>query len=398
MKYISFKILQVPYEILNKKFRIAQKTLDREFSQFQNTAAELESELNQGTPPTAGTITKLLGNVVERLQAMKRKAEECISDELSAGYVCKRRLEHLKQSVQPTEMETDTEEADPSIRMAATNQFKKIRVDRMLVEHFLCLGYYETAEMLANRSGIRDLTNIDIFATSREVERDLEAHSTGKCIVWCNDNKSKLKKINSTIEFQVRVQEFVELIREDRRLEAVRHAQKYFPAFEQEQLKEIRECMALLAFPVTTEIEKYQKLFNPARWDELVLKFRLENYRIFQLPTQSVLGVTVQAGLSALKTPQCYSQSSKNSNCPVCQQNINDVAEPLPFSHCAQSRLICRVTGKALNEHNLPMMLPNGQVYGQLALPSMTKENGIVVCPRTNQTFCNPKIEKVFIM
>lgn len=332
----------MPYEILNKKFRIAQKTLDREFSQFQNTAAELENELNQGTPPTAGTITKLLGNVVERLQAMKRKAEECISDELSAGYVCKRRLEHLKQSVQSTEMETDAEENESSIRVAATNQFKKMRIDRMLVEHFLCLGYYETAEMLANRSGIRDLTNIDIFATSREVERDLAAHRTGKCILWCNDNKSKLKKINSTIEFQVRVQEFVELIREDRRLEAVRHAQKYFPAFEQEQLKEIRECMALLAFSVSTEIEKYQKLFNPDRWNELVLKFRLENYRIFQLPTQSVLGVTVQAGLSALKTPQCYSQSSKNSNCPVCQQNINDLGEPLPFAHCAQSRLICR--------------------------------------------------------
>lgn len=326
---------QVPYEILNKKFRVAQKTLDREVNQIQSVATELENELAEGT---AGRISALLGGVVEKLQALKRKAEESIPEELAAAHVCKRRLDHLKQKCI-----NDTDETiDAELRLAAANQYKKIRLDRILVEHFLRLGYYETAEMLANRSGIRDLTNINIFQTSREVEQDLANHNTTRCIAWCNDNKSKLKKINSTIEFQLRVQEMVELIRSDKRLAAVKHAQKYFPAFEQDQLKEIRECMALLAFPVNTEIQKYQKLFDPGRWDELVLKFRLENYRLFQLPTQSVLSEAIQAGLSALKTPQCYSKNSKNSNCPVCQPNINEIAEPLPYSHCAQSRLICR--------------------------------------------------------
>lgn len=89
-------------------------------------------------------------------------------------------------------------------------------------------------------------------------------------------------------------------------------------------------------------MEPYKSLFDPERWTDLVLKFRLENYRLFQLAEQSVLGVAVQAGLSALKTPQCYSKCSMNSNCPVCQQNFNEMAEHLPFSHCAQSRLICR--------------------------------------------------------
>jgi macrophage erythroblast attacher len=77
------------------------------------------------------------------------------------------------------------------------------------------------------------------------------------------------------------------------------------------------------------------------------------------------------------------------------------------------------VTGKPINEHNLPMMLPNGQIYGQQVLPMgwksnqtvltiyifnpqalslITKENGIVVCPKTNQSFNQPKIEKVFVM
>lgn len=91
-----------------------------------------------------------------------------------------------------------------------------------------------------------------------------------------------------------------------------------------------------------TDVEPYKSLFDIARWDDLVINYRMENYRLFQLSSQSVLSVVVQAGLSALKTPQCYSTNNKNDNCPVCQPNLNRIAEHLPFSHCAQSRLICR--------------------------------------------------------
>ena len=37
----------------------------------------------------------------------------------------------------------------------------------------------------------------------------------------------------------------------------------------------------------------------------------------------------------------------------------------LPYSHCTQSRLVCYMSGSPLNENNIPMMLPNGYVYGQ---------------------------------
>lgn len=132
------------------------------------------------------------------------------------------------------------------------NHWRHIRLDRMLIEHFLHHGYYESAEKLATTTNLRDLTNVDIFRMSREVEQDLAKHRTAKCAAWCADNKSKLRKLNSTMEFKLRVQEFVELIKADRRLDAVKFARKQFPAYEKDQLCEIGHCMALLAFPVTT--------------------------------------------------------------------------------------------------------------------------------------------------
>lgn len=45
------------------------------------------------------------------------------------------------------------------------------------------------------------------------------------------------------------------------------------------------------------------------------------------------------------------------------------LAAPLPMAHCSQSRLFCSISGLPLNEHNQPMMLPNGHVYGEQVSP-----------------------------
>jgi len=77
---------------------------------------------------------------------LKRKAQESIAEELQAGMVCKRRLDHLKEHANTS----------PS----AVNQWRRQRLDRMLVEYFLRKGYYKTATKLADSSELRDLTNI----------------------------------------------------------------------------------------------------------------------------------------------------------------------------------------------------------------------------------------------
>lgn len=60
--------------------------------------------------------------------------------------VCKRRLDHLKEHDNPSS--------------SAVNQWRRQRLDRMLVEYFLRKGYYKTAMKLADTSELRDLTNI----------------------------------------------------------------------------------------------------------------------------------------------------------------------------------------------------------------------------------------------
>ncbi|KAK7109494.1 E3 ubiquitin-protein transferase MAEA-like isoform X2 [Littorina saxatilis] len=384
LKSLEHSTLKVPYEVLNKRFRSAQKSIDKEAARVQSTGNDLEKSLQR--PVTAGEVSSVLGTMVEHLSLLKRKADETIQSEMDATRSIKRRVEHLQ------EVEAQNEKHLPL--------WQKTRLDRMLVEYFLRAGYYNTAIRLAQHSNIEDLTNVELFMTSREVEESLKRKETAACLAWCYENRSKLRKFKSTLEFNIRKQEFVELIRNGSGLEAVKHARKYFNGVEEEQFPEVQKVMGLLAFTADTDIAEYQALFSEARWDELVQQFRQENFRLHQL-NSSVFTAALQAGLSSLKTPHCYKDEPlhRNSNCPVCSRHLNDLAQPLPYSHCANSRLICTISGHSLNEHNPPMMLPNGNIYGLSALTKIASDNdNQVVCPRTRQVFSLDEAEKVFVM
>lgn len=101
----------------------------------------------------------------------------------------------------------------------------------------------------------------DIFLTSKEIEKSLANRETGKCLIWCHDNKHKLRKLKSNMEFNLRIQEFIEMIRSDRRIEAIKHARKHFPNFEDEHLATIQKVMALLAFPTSTGVYKNKRIY-----------------------------------------------------------------------------------------------------------------------------------------
>ncbi|XP_073895302.1 E3 ubiquitin-protein transferase MAEA isoform X6 [Macaca fascicularis] len=138
LKVQEYPTLKVPYETLNKRFRAAQKNIDRETSHVTMVVAELEKTLSGC--PAVDSVVSLLDGVVEKLSVLKRKAVESIQAEDESAKLCKRRIEHLKEH--------------SSDQPAAASVWKRKRMDRMMVEHLLRCGYYNTAVKLARQSGI----------------------------------------------------------------------------------------------------------------------------------------------------------------------------------------------------------------------------------------------------
>ena len=72
------------------------------------------------------------------------------------------------------------------------------------------------------------------------------------------------------------------------------------------------------------------------------------------------------AGLASLKLPACYVHETKNVDCPVCNGDLNVLASEVPFSHHVNSTIVCRLTGRIMDEDNYPMVFPaKGHVYSR---------------------------------
>lgn len=66
------------------------------------------------------------------------------------------------------------------------------------------------------------------------------------------------------------------------------------------------------------------------------------------------------------KKNESYPHQYKNENCPVCDSDgLGILAKEVPWSHHANSTLVCHITGKIMDENNPPMALPNGCVYSR---------------------------------
>lgn len=386
IKGLEHSTLKVPYETLNKQYRNVQKSIDRDCCSISQTVVATEKQMKSNDLGRAEILSSFTA-IAEKLRSLKKRSNDYRNEEKDLLKLIKKRIDHLKDH--------------ESQSVAVNKNFRKARFDRVLIDYFLRSGFYRTAQIMADKSGIQDMTNIDIFLIEKDIVESLKNKETAKCFSWCNENKSKLKKINSNLEFTLRQQEFIELVRAQRCVEAVHHARKYFINLNATQLIDVQKSMVLLAYVKSTDASTYQELLNEDRWTQIIDLFKQENYKIHQLPEQSSFTAILQAGLSAMKTPTCYRKvtSVKNPNCPVCHPSLNAIARPLPYAICNNSKLICAFSGAAMNENNVPMMLPNGMVYSINSLLQMMSDNdGRIKCPRTNELFEFHEAQKVFIL
>ncbi|KAI8388350.1 CTLH/CRA C-terminal to lish motif domain-containing protein [Radiomyces spectabilis] len=380
-------LIKVPYEQLRKSFKHSHKYTEKELAGLNEKIAHCLSAAAEGAiSPEQATL--LIDELMKQVETMQKKLQKIKEEETFHAKRIKMRLDHLNSIADTTSPQAPEFQA-----------WCKTRLNRVIVDYLLREGLPETAKRVATETDVQDLVDVQLFDQSEKVEEALRRHSCKECLKWCAENKSGLKKLKSTLEFNLRLQEHIELAKTGKRIEAVNYAKKYLTAWQDTESKRIMQAMALIVFSKDTECQPYKDMYDPNRWTELIEQFRADNYALCSLTSHPLLSITLQAGLSALKTPQCYEHENKNTNCPVCDADtLGQLAEKLPLSHHVNSTIVCRISGKIMNEDNPPMLLPNGRVYSLEALEAMmATNNGIITCPRTGDTFKRNDLKKLFI-
>ncbi|KAJ5610097.1 hypothetical protein N7510_006816 [Penicillium lagena] len=377
---------------LNAESHLILRAVERE-KEYVLPALKDAANASLNNTHTPDQTLAALDAMISRMQGLKRKMENLQDEEKKIQIQSRKRIQHL-----------ETLHKIPSLADVKYDQWSRVRLDRLLVDHMLRSGYSESAKQLAQEKGVEDLVDLSVFTQCQRVVESLRRGETKEALQWCGENKAALKKSQQNLEFELRLQQYIELVRtQDKRkkLEAIMHAKKYLIPNHESQKTEILRAAGLLVFTQDTKAPPYKSLFSLDRWNFLSDLFIRTHHELLSLPSQPLLHIALSAGLSALKTPLCHSaftssssnsQSTTTSVCPICSTELNELARNMPYAHHTKSY----VEGD-------PIVLPNGRVYGQARLMEMSKkigavESGKIKDPTTGEVFDENEMKKVYIM
>lgn len=409
--------LKAPWEVLVRNFRAGHKPLAKEMELFSSSIAHLVHQVS-AAPSPAPVPPLSIAHLETKLTGLKRKLEAVRAADEDAMNRCHARIHHLCTRAAPQvgpddhldeeHMDVDAEETSPDLGTSTVERQKetaarweKVKLDRALVDYMLREGMYDTAERLAKAQRLELVVDTKIFRESRVVIEALRKRDCSEGLRWCAENKRRLQKVQSKLEFRLRLQEFVEHARAGRKHDAIAYMQKYLSVgnCDQERMCDIQRFMALLVYDPTTACQPYKDLYSERKWTELELAFKRDNYRLHGLTRESTVEIMVKAGLASLKTRKCGTEADRKPNCPTCVEPYLSLAQALPRARHEHSILVCSISGDIMDENNPPLAFPNGNVYSTKALNKISEENdGVFIDPKTKDRASPGEMRKCFIM
>ncbi|KAI9597547.1 CTLH/CRA C-terminal to lish motif domain-containing protein [Syncephalis fuscata] len=422
-------LLKVPYEQLRRHERTRQKYCEKEFGNHQNTMKKLCRDVQQSPSADTAAMTKVLDGMAKRLGQLKRKLLDIDNEQQQVVGRIDVRFNHLSDLCH-----AETFESTEWRRWADT------KVNRVLADYLLRENWHKTADQLVHTYKIEKMVDSGLFDQAQLIASSLLEQRSVEALKWCTDNKNGLRKIKNTLEFQLRIQDFVELTRQRQNLEAIQYARTHFTSLlaetlaegdtdrHEELMRQVCQTMTLLAFDCDDTTAPYHSLYSLERWHLLKEAFLSAHVKLHSLPLRSLLSVSLQAGLSTLKTIQCSTiidarlkNGERDTNamsitssdtadtktnygvraaaCPACAIPLDTITAHLPRAHHEHSLLICRISGRLLGGSESACCGPNGEVYSRKALEELAAQNnGIIRCPITGDQFQMKDVQRVFIM
>lgn len=146
----------------------------------------------------------------------------------------------------------------PSLADVKYDEWSRVRLNRLLVDYLLRCGYEESARALAREKEIEELVDLEVFVQCHRIEESLRRRSTQECLAWCVEHRPMMKKLDNRLEFELRLQQYIELRRNGRLVEARQHARKYLIPHADIYPHEVNKAAGLLAFPPETQVAEYK--------------------------------------------------------------------------------------------------------------------------------------------
>ncbi|KAF9762670.1 E3 ubiquitin-protein transferase MAEA [Nosema granulosis] len=303
---------------------------------------------------TANNIVKTTRRTIEKLFSL-HKAGKISEVEFKA------KLDKLKDLV------IKNTENLKAIQRQAEERNKADATMTFIVEHFNYKGCFASANLLASKFDI--LHDQDIFKMIENIKNELKQFNFTPAFEFYKDHRLLFK--TNTFDTKLKLHRFIYLCSQGN----IKEALMYLMSDLKKHSLAVKRVLPFLVDPISAF-----KTVDESH-EALVEEIHASMLEVFRLTKESRLSKIVEYGMMAFKSQECFKE--KNEKCPSCCPNLK-LREEVPFNRHEQSIILCRGSGKELDDQNQPHAYDNGHVYGD----DFIKENrGFVVCPRTGKTY-----------
>ncbi|CAB04951.1 E3 ubiquitin-protein transferase MAEA [Caenorhabditis elegans] len=375
LDYCTFRI---PYEELNIRFRNGQKDLDRAATGVAK-AAELLQKKTAGSnePVSRESLRRHFDLLIRQVQEARKTVERITQSEIEQLDKITTRADRIHE-----EFEVTRDSENPR----NTEKLERQKFCRFIVWHMLRCGYIEPAKVLVKEMELEDLVDVDVFENMYAVQQALLDGNIQPCLAWCDRHHRKLRKLESRIELVARQQEAVTLIELGNIPEAVAYVKKYIaPIAKGKFTEDLKKTMGAIACTLEQSRLRNPELHAADRYQKCAALFIEEAHRIFEIHGNTALATLIQYGLATQKTPSCHNDEKTpldKQKCIVCRPDVWPIAENLPYSHVANSRIFCSLSGKLCDDDkNIPFLFPSGHVIGSAAIERLKRDDNKLYDP-----------------
>ncbi|CAO2822849.1 unnamed protein product [Amaranthus hypochondriacus] len=266
---------------------------------------------------------------------------------------------------------------NPEISKAYRNvDFDVNTINQIIASHLYREGLFEVGDCFANEVGERESTALKSpFTEMYHVLQAMRSHNLEPALKWASDNREKLTQNGSDLEFKLHRLQFVEVLQNRGRDDALKYGRNFFKLFSDSHMAEIQKLMTSILWAGKLETSPYSHLLSPVNWEKLGEEFTRQFCNLLGQSYESPLSVTVAAGIQGLPT------LLKLMNVMMGKKPEWECMKQLPVPIDLDKEFqfhtvfVCPVSRDQATEENPPMLMSCGHVLCKQSITKLSKNN-----------------------
>lgn len=256
-------------------------------------------------------------------------------------------------------------------------EFNTHLVNQIIASNFYQQGLFEVGDLFVNEA--KELESAAVvksqFEDMYQILEAMKGQNLEPALKWATDNADKLKQNGSDLVLRLHSLQFMEILQNGSKDEALKYARTYLAPFASDHMDSIKKLVVCILWTGKLDRAPHYQLLLATNQDKVAEELIRQFCKILGQSCESPLGVTINAGAQGL--PPLLKFMNVMAGKKQEWQTMKQLPVPVELDREYQfhSIFVCPVSKEQSTEENPPMLMSCGHVLCKQSIMKMSKNS-----------------------